>query len=217
MSLVLRPVGPYLTGAAEAPGEINLSVRLREGLFTSAALRGELRAALGDQLRAALAEGDGEAAASLLVAWVQTWALAAMVDEARARWTQRPDGAALAVLVAAAEIVAQAKGWPMGADGRWPEPEADWVLEALQGAQPEAVVQRHPDDGAEALAARLGLPLVQGAPLPLPPIVSIPGEALAPRRAELCGAVARGELAAVRLTSPPPDDLATRLAWGELT
>ncbi|MBK9646856.1 MAG: hypothetical protein IPO67_17155 [Deltaproteobacteria bacterium] len=216
MSLVLRPVGPFLTGAAEAPGELNLSVRLRERLFTAAAMSGEHRAALGDQLRAAFAEGDGEAAASLLVAWVQTWALASMVDEARQRWTQRPDGAALAVLVAAAEIVAQAKGWPMGADGRWPEPDVHWVMSALDGARPDAVAQHHPEDGAEALAALLNLPVIQGAPLPLPPVVSIPGEALAPRRAELCGAVARGELAAVRLTSPPPEDLPTRLAWGEL-
>lgn len=216
MSLVLRPVGPFLTGAAEAQGEINLGVRLRERLFTSAALAGPLRAALGDRLRAALMEGDGEAAADALLAWVQTWSLAAMVDEARTRWTQAPDGAALAVLVAAAEVIAKAKGWPMGVDGRWPEPDEAWVRSALEGASPEAVVKRHPDDGAEPLAALLGLPLIEAPPLPSPPVLAIPGEALAPRRAELCGAVARGALAAIRFTSPPPDDLPTRLALGEL-
>lgn len=216
MSLVLRPVGPFLTGAAEAPGTIDLGVRLRESYFTSAAISGPARAALAEGLRAALAEGDGEAAAERMVAWVQSWALAAMVDEARARWTQRPDGAALAVLVAAAELLALAKGWPLGADGRWPEPGLDWVQEQLQGARPDAVERRHPDDGAEELAARLGLPVIDGPPLPLPPVEAIPGEALAARRAELCGAIARGELAALRFTSPLPDDLPTRLALGEL-
>lgn len=215
--MIVVPPAPFPPVGGEAEGQLDLGVRLRDQLFTGAVLRGPLRQALQGRLGQAIqAQAWGDASA-LLRAWLDTFPIAALVDGARATWTAGADGPSLAVLGRAAEIIRLAMGWEMGDDGPWPWPSDQWIEGTVGRVAVEAVLQRDPDDGAKRLAALLGdVPVDRGDLPDLPPHAVVPGIALADRRAQLGGWLARDELVAVRVRGELPDDPPTTLALGEM-
>ncbi len=215
--MIVVPPAPFPPVGGEAEGTLDLGVRLRDQLFTGAVLRGPLRRALQGRLGQAIDGAVWGEASALLRAWLDTFPVGALVDGARQAWTVGPDGDALAVLGRAAEIVRLAMGWEMGDDGPWPWPSEQWIEGTVGRASVAAVLQRDPDDGAPQLAALLGdVPVDRGALDDVPPHGVVPGIALADRRAQLGGWLARGELVAVRVRGEVPDDIGTTLALGEM-
>lgn len=213
--MIVRPPGPFPPSGPEAPLEIDLGVRVRDRLFTKAELTGATREGIKAGLAAAIEAERWEEAAELLRAFVDTWPVAALVDGAREAWTRGPEGRALAVLWRAAELVRMGHGWTALPAGGWVLPDADWLRWAGEGGGVE-VQPRSEGDGAAEVARALDIEVASAQPLVLPPVIDLPGPELADRRAWVCGALARGEAAAVRFTAPVPDDPASQLALGEV-
>lgn len=216
--MIVRPPAPFPPLGAEQPGTLDLGVRLRDQLFVGAVLGGPLRQALSGRLGRAVEAGEWRPAARLLEAFLDSFPLAALVDAARLRWTDAPDPDALAVLARAGELVCLAMDWKAAPDGCWPWPSAAWIEGTVGSVGVSAVEQQDAEDGAEALARMLGdVPVDEGILAEvLPPHATVAGARLAERREELCGWLARGDLTAVRVTGPLPDDPATALALGEI-
>ena len=216
--MILRPFGPFPPVGAEAPGEVDLGVRFRDRCLSRDFLVGLVRGGLWSGLAAAIEAERYVQAAELLRMWLESWPLAALVDPARRQWTRGADPRALGVLVRVAELVRMATSWPALGPGPWPVPDASWLASAA-GPVPDGgwqLVGRGGADGSDAVAAAMVVELLDAQPLALPPTVAVAGEQLAPRRVELARAIARGELAAVLITSPVPLDPASQLALGEL-
>ena len=214
--MIVIPPGPFPPLGGERQGAMDLGVRLRDQLFVSAVLRGPMRDALSGRLGRALTEDDWVGAGALLQAWLDTWPIGALVDEARTRWTSRPDGAALAVLGRAGELIGLAMGWGVGPDGVWLWPSDAWMEGMVGSAAVEAVLRRDPSDGADLVSGLFDVPVDEDPFDDLPPHAVVPGAALAARRAELGCWLARDELRAVRVTGVVPDDPAAALALGEI-
>ena len=200
-------------------GEVlDLGAIFRDRLYTGHHLDGPARSALQSRLKEALESGDMARGAEVLAAWADTWSLSAMVDDANERWSTEPDGLSLTVLARAAEVVRLALGWATGPSGPWPWPDEAALRAAVGVVDParDCVLARHPLDGAEQLAASLGLPVQAGNRLELPPHLLLPAEDLIPRRAELGAALAGGDYAAVVLLGEPWETPDAALARGEL-
>ena len=197
---------------------LDLGVRLRDQLFVGAVIGGPLRQALSGRLGQAVEAQRWHAAARLLEAFLDSFPVAALVDDARLRWTGSPDPEALAVLGRAGELVCLAMDWGAAPDGCWPWPSDAWIEGTIGTVAVSAVEQRDPQDGAEQLALLLGeVPLDEGIfDEVLPPHATVLAERLVERREELCGWLARGDLSAVRLLDALPDTPAARLAMGEV-
>ena len=198
--------------------EVDLGALFRDRLYTGHHLDGPARSALQTRLGQALNAGQLDLAADLLAAWADTWSLSAMVDDANEAWSDAPEGAALGVLVRAAEVLRLALDWQTAPDGPWPWPDDAALRQAAGPVDPsqDVVLQRHPADGAERLAMVLGLPVVPGPPLELPPHRIVHPNKLVAQRHELGAALADGSLAAVAFTAPPDVTPASALALGEL-
>ena len=197
---------------------IDLGAVFRDRLYTGHHLDGRARSALQSRLKQALESGNMALGAELLTAWVDTWSLSAMVDDANEQWSTEPDAWSLAVLARTAEVISMALGWMPGPNGPWPWPDAAAVRSAVGpvDAERDCVVARHPLDGAEQLAEMLGLPVEDGAALALPPHTLVAPDTLVDRRAELAAALADGTWQAVVLTAEPHDTPRSALARGEL-
>jgi hypothetical protein len=197
---------------------IDLGAVFRDRLYTGHHLDGRARTALQSRLKVALESGDMALGADLLTAWADTWSLSAMVDDANEQWSTAPDGWSLAVLARAAEVISLALDWRPGPNGPWPWPDASAVRSAVGpvDADRDCVLARHPLDGAEQLAAMLGLPVEGGPTLELPPHSVVTPETLVERRAELAAALADETIQAAVLTAEPPQTPRTALARGEL-
>jgi|GEM_PF-1849715 len=196
----------------------HLGATFRDRLYTGHHMDGRARTALQSHLRQALESGDLNRAADLLIAWTDTWSLSAMVDDANEQWSTEPDGPSLAVLARAAQVVGMALGWAPAPNGPWPWPDVAALKAAVGPVDPstDVVVRHHPLDGADQLAAALGLDVEDGVPLELPPHTIVPPAELVSRRAKLAASLADGSKAAIVLTSEPWDTPATALARGEL-
>ena len=209
----VRPPVPR-PGRAEAPeGVVDLGARLLEGELRGGVLAGPAREMLRDRLQDAIEHRQYPLAGRLLEAWIDSWAAAALVDEAAARWRAGADGRALAVLGRAAEILRLAHGWGRLGAGPWPLPDRAWLDAALgEAGAARAVTGAGTWDGAEALAAALGVELDRA---PDPRVLEVPGREVARRRAGIGRALARGEALAVFFSGPIPDGPEARLAVGE--
>jgi len=216
--MIVRPPAPFPPLGAEPAGMLDLGVRLRDQLFVGAVVGGPLRQALSGRLGQAVESGSWHAAARLLEAFLDSFPVAALVDGARARWTEEPDPEALSVLGRAGELVCLAMDWGAAPDGCWPWPSEAWIEGTVGTASVDAVEHRDPQDGAERLAILLGeVPVDEGIfEEVLPPHATVSGARLAERREELCGWLARGDLTAVRVLDALPDTPAARLAMGEV-
>jgi hypothetical protein len=214
--VIVVPPGPFPPLGGEPQGVMDLGVRLRDQLFVGPVLRGPMRDAISGRLGRALAADEWETAGALLGAWLDTWPVGALVDEARTRWTSRPDGAALAVLGRAGELIRLAMDWGASPDGAWPWPSDAWMEGMVGTASVEAVLRRDPTDGAALVSSLFDVPLDDGAFDDLPPHAVVPGSALAARRVELGCWLARDELRAVRITGPVPNEPEAALALGEI-
>lgn len=197
---------------------LDLGAMFRDRLYTGHHLDGKARSALQSRLKEALEAGQLERGADILMAWADTWSLSAMIDDANEQWSTEPDGASLAVMARAAEVLALALAWEPGPNGPWPWPDEKALRAAIGPVDPsrDCVLARHPLDGAEQLAAALGIPVEVGSSLELPAHTLLPPGELVERRAELAAALADGTYTAVVLLGEPWDTPATALARGEL-
>jgi hypothetical protein len=196
---------------------VDLGVRVRDLLFRREVLVGAARRGMAGSLSSSW--GDPNRAArsmSLIEPFLHTWPLGAMIEDARERWRQGPDGRALAVLARAAEIVSTAVGWPTSLDRRWPMPDPDWMLAQLPEGEELTVAARGPSDGSVGVSVALGVPRRGREPLALPAWRDVPGDEAAARQEELIAALERGDIAAVRWVGHLPDDDATKRAMAAL-
>lgn len=144
-------------------------------------------------------------ATDFVLSLVDTWPLGALIDDARRRWTDGPDPAALAVLVRATEVIGPVLGWPRSLDRRWPMPDEAW-MRAQVGDQPAVVVPRGPRDGSSAAIVALEVPRAPSDPLSLPPTLTAHAERLSDDADALYAALERGEIVAVHLEGVVPDE-----------
>ncbi|MBN1945700.1 MAG: hypothetical protein JW797_08480 [Bradymonadales bacterium] len=211
----LLPPGPFPPHGQEPPATLDLAVRLRDQLFTSGFVAGLARNALIGGLKSATACRDRERMATLVQALVDTWPAAALVDEARERWTAGPDAASLAVLARVSWIAQLSLGWNALPEGIWPMPSASWVVHQV-GARPVRLVSRGPMDGADTIGEYLSIPVETAHSKSQTRLAVLSGEELATRRAELASRLVEGEIAAVWFTSEVPADAASQLALAEI-
>jgi len=175
---------------------------------------GEIRSRLKSRLAESLQGEDWSSASTLLAALLDTWPLSAAAPRAVQTWATAADAGALAVLARVGEVTALAMDWPTLAGTPWPRPDASWLREAAQGA--DAVLKRHPDDDTERVAVALGVSVQEGSFIELPTVRRVSGAELVALREELGRALARGEIAAVELSTPLPQTAAAALALGEV-
>lgn len=210
--LRIHPPGPYPPHGSEVEGEVDLGIRLRELLFTRHAITGWARRALADRLgviardpmRLAMAQG-----------WMddlpQTWPVGALVDDARQKWTKGPDGAALAVLLRASNLLSPVLGWPSSIDRRWPMPDPDWVKGQV-GKGPFRMVPRAQGDGATGLSIVLNAE-VEPVSLKDSRVLSAGIDEIEDDPQRFIAALQDGGGQAVQITTPGPTTDAQREAW----
>lgn len=213
----LLPLGPFPPwGPARQGSTLDLGALLRDQLLQRRALWGPFRHLLQSRLAQAIEAGAWSQAAETLHQWLHTWPVGAMVDPAVAEWCAQPSPESLAVLARASELACAALGWPLRPGTPWPAPTLEWVRAQVGAARP-SLIGRGEGDQRGLIMQALGLSEpVEELPVGLPRVRSLPGEALAARRAELVSALLRGELGAVHLTSPLPPGPAAVLALAEL-
>lgn len=192
-----------------------MGVRLRDLLYQRTLLEGPVRSALQSRLNQAARDPQRLLMSLHAIALLlDTWPLASMVDEARERWEQGPDGRSLAVLARAAHIVSAVLGYPRVIDGRWPMPDVDW-MQKMCGPGPHIVVSRAPADGSAGLLSVLNATRAR-VPMQLPKVARAQGDELVAQRAELLAMLRSGDVAAIRFETPVPWDDASRAALAEL-
>ncbi|NCG17906.1 MAG: hypothetical protein GWP91_02705 [Rhodobacterales bacterium] len=209
------PPGPYPPHGVERDGEVDLGIRMRDQLLRSEVISGGVRQVLADRLNNIARAGRLSMAPSLVDALLDTWPLAAVVDDARDRWVAGPDGEALLILSRAMHVVGMALGWPETIDRRWPMPDVDWI-EREAGEGPFDVVIRGRADGAPATATVLNTFVALKEPLDTPPVRSVQGDEIVDMLDELLSSVASGEYAAIRFESPVPWDELSQAALATL-
>ncbi|MBW1877448.1 MAG: hypothetical protein JRJ84_03710 [Deltaproteobacteria bacterium] len=214
MTVVLPP-GPFPPQGAESADTVDLAVRLLEERFTRGWIEGSGRSALSGQLRDTLGRRSLAEAGAVLVDFLDTWPVAALVDGARVAWSEGPDGGALTVLARAAELVRRASGWDTLGDTPWPLPDDDWIRNRA-GSGPCEAHKRADRDGAEAVGTALGLAVEKGDPVPLPPTEEVAGSELVRSRAALSRKLTEGQIFAVRVVGDVPPEPAYQLALGEI-
>ena len=150
-------------------------------------------------------------ATSTIESLLDTWPLAAMIDDAVQTWVEGPDPTALAVMARCAEVVAPAVGWPLSIDRRWPMPDEAWIRDSA-GEGPFEVIGRGPRDAAPAVAVSLDAPLGEPERLDLPVVLTAAGDQIVAQLDDLVGALKSGRAAAIRFDTPVPWDEASRAA-----
>jgi hypothetical protein len=213
MSTVLPPA-PFPPLVDESPDVVDLAVRLRRAFFTRSWLGGPARESLEQRLALAVDGARWERAAVMLRALLDCWPLAASVDDAWQAWRGQRSPLALAQLARVAEILRLAQGWDALPLGPWCSPDATWIR-AQVGAGATRVRRRCVADGGARVCRALGLPLEPEPALP-PGLARQASASLPEHRAALARDLAAGDLRAVWVQGPPPEDPAGRLALGEL-
>lgn len=149
----VHPPGPYPPTCDELPGEVDLGVRLRDALYRRPVVL-DARKALYNNIRmAARSPQQVLMALPAIDAFIDTYPLAAMIDDAVYDWCQGANPRSLAVLRRAADVVGSVLGWPRSVDRRWPLPDEAWMRRQVEG--PAVVVPRGPRDGSAAAAVAL--------------------------------------------------------------
>ncbi len=139
---------------------------------------------------------------------IDTWPLASLVEDARQKWTDGPDGFSLAVLARCAQVVAGVLGFPQVIDGRWPMPDVEWI-EQMAGPGPHLVVGRGPRDGAPAMAVVLRTRVGGREPVPTPPTIEAHGDTFVDELPNLLAGIERGDGVAIRFETPHKWDAAS--------
>jgi hypothetical protein len=205
------PPGPFPPVGAEREGAIDLGIRLRDTLYRRSVVL-DARGALQSSIRlASRSPRQLLMAMPSIDAFIDSWPLAAMVDDAVARWRTDPDPEALAVLHRTAEVVGGVLGWPRSVDRRWPLPDEAWMRRQVQD-RTVAVCRRGPRDGSAAVAMALDAPFGEPDALALPALLEIHGDELIARVDEAIQAVESGEVAAVDVDGWVPWDDASQEA-----
>ncbi|MCB9741873.1 MAG: hypothetical protein H6741_23605 [Alphaproteobacteria bacterium] len=207
--------GLYDFPAAGPARPEDLGRRLRDQLFTAAELSGPTRAGLARQLQEAVQGKRYAEAAVLLEATLDTWPVAALVEEALAGWVAgSADPEDLDLLARAASLISVGRGWAPFARGPWPLPDPATLRGLLpEGASQLAVVV---DDGYSLrLAAQLGLEPSHFAVLDAP-VIPLDAERLLADAPALIGDLLRGVVCALDWRGDPPEGAEAQLAWGEL-
>jgi hypothetical protein len=208
------PPGPFPPTGMEPPGVVDLGIRLRDALYRRAVVL-DARSALHSNIRAASRSPQQILMALPAIdAFIDTWPLASMIDEAMARWRTSPDPASLAVMHRAAEVVGSVLGWPRSIDRRWPLPDEAWMRKQVPGRC--RVVSRGPRDGAPAAAVALDAMLGRAEPVPLPGRASTHGDELVARVPDLLAGLRNGVVSAVDVDGWIPWDTASQAAWTAL-
>ncbi len=148
-------------------------------------------------------------------AFIDTWPLAAMVEDAMDQWREAPNPHALAVMFRAAEVIGHVLGWPRSVDRRWPLPDEAWMRRNVEGRN-VVVVPRGPRDGSAAAAVALNANFVFAEPMELPRTVTAHGDELVDRLDELVASVRSGVARAVDVDGWVPWDDASQQAVHEL-
>ncbi len=204
------PPGPFPPSGEEPEGVVDLGIRLRDTLFQRTLIL-EVRTALQSNLRAA-ARSPRQLLMALptIDAYLDTWPVAALIDDALATWRRGPEPRALGVLHRAAEVVGAVLGWPRTVDRRWPLPDEAWMRSQLPG--PCQVHRRGPRDGSAAVAVALDASFGAPAPIPLPPALHIHGDELGERLEEALRALDAGSVHYVEIDGWIPWDDASQEA-----
>jgi hypothetical protein len=187
---------------------------LLERCYASGHIEAAVRPALQERLGAALSNEDGVAAAEALQALLDTWPVAALVDASVKLWTERAAAAVVPVLARAADLLCLAHGWGRVGAGPWPLPDQEWIrAQVPEGSS--VVLRRSSEDGADAVAEALGLPITDRA-WALPAVAQVSVDELVARRAELARQLVHAEVAAVSIEGVLPDGPEAALAMGEI-
>lgn len=208
----VHPPGPYPPHGPEPEGEIDLGIRLRDLMYTRRAIAGWGRRALSERLSAVARNPMRLAMAS---GWIDdlpaTWPLASLIDDARERWTQGPDGDALAVLLRASHLLSPVLGWPTSIDRRWPMPDPDWVRDQLPDEAPIIWVPRAPADGTTGLSIVFESEVEAGS-LSEPRVIPAGMDQIEADPEAFVRAL-EGRAEAIQVTTPGPSTEAQRDAW----
>ncbi|TNE87584.1 MAG: hypothetical protein EP330_17970 [Deltaproteobacteria bacterium] len=208
----VHPPGPYPPHGREVPGEVDLGIRLRELMYTRHAVTGWARRALSDRLGVVARDPMRLAMAS---GWIDdlptTWPLGAMIDDARERWTQGPDGEALAVLLRASHLMSPVLGWPTSIDRRWPMPDPDWVKGQIPEGASVRMVPRGRADGTAGLAIVLDAEVEAGG-IAESRVLAAGIDEIESDPERFVQALADG-VSAIQITTPGPSTEDQHVAW----
>ncbi|MCB9671001.1 MAG: hypothetical protein H6734_16085 [Alphaproteobacteria bacterium] len=194
----------------EPAGVVDLGIRLRDTLYRRSVVL-DARGALQTSIRmASRSPRQLLMALPSIDAFIDSWPLGAMVDDAVATWRERPEPKALAVLHRTAEVVGSVLGWPRSLDRRWPLPDEAWMRRQVSGEL--VVARRGPRDGSAAVAMALDARFGRAEGLPLPAMLEIHGDELAHRVDEAVDALSAGRVQAVDVDGWIPWDDASQAA-----
>lgn len=211
--ITILPPAPFPPRSLDEGDGVDLAVRLWNDAFQRAWIAGAARELLEQRLALAVDGGEWERAALLQAALVDTWPVAAALEDAGRRWRAQLEPAALAITCRAAELVRLARGWAPMLDGHGCLPDPAWLR--AQAPDDGCVVRtRCPGDGSSSVAQALGLPS-PGAPPQLAGVEVLTAEQAVAQRARLAGSLARGELRAVVVHRSVPSTPQVQLALGE--
>lgn len=149
----VHPPGPFPPTGEELPGEVDLGVRLRDTLYRRPVVLDARKALHGNIRMASRSAQQVLMALPAIDAFIDTFPLASMIDDAVASWRIEPNPEALTVLRRAADVLGSVLGWPRSVDRRWPLPDEGWMRRQVDG--PAIVVPRGPRDGSAAAAVAL--------------------------------------------------------------
>ncbi|MEZ4315862.1 MAG: hypothetical protein R3F61_00085 [Myxococcota bacterium] len=148
-------------------------------------------------------------------AFIDTWPLAAMIEDAMVAWRAAPNPRSLAIMFRASEVIGHVLGWPRSIDRRWPLPDEAWMRRHVEG-RAVVVVPRGPRDGSAAAAVALNSNFVFAEPMKLPRTVVAHGDELVSRLDELLSSVRSGVAKAVDIDGWIPWDDASQSAFHTL-
>ncbi|MCB9679055.1 MAG: hypothetical protein H6737_28395 [Alphaproteobacteria bacterium] len=207
----MLPPGPFPPSGTEPEGVIDLGIRLRDTLYRRAVLL-DARGALHSNIRMA-ARSPQQLLMVLpsIDAFIDTWPLAAMIEDAMVAWRGAPNPRSLAVMFRASEVIGHVLGWPRSVDRRWPLPDEAWMRRHVEN-RTVVVVPRGPRDGSAAAAVALNSNFVSAEPMKLPRTLVAHGDELVDRLDELLGAVRTGVAKAVDIDGWIPWDEASQAA-----
>lgn len=210
----VHPPGPFPPSGDELPGEVDLGIRLRDALYRRAVVL-DARKALHSNIRAS-ARSPHQVMMALpsIEAYLDTFPLASMIEDAVADWRVEPNPYSLTVMARAADVVGSVLGWPRSVDRRWPLPDEAWMRRQVQG--PAIVIPRGPRDGAPAAAVALDAVLGLREALPLPQMVTVSGDELTTRIEDLTAALRLDVVKAVDVCGWIPWDDASQTAYKRL-
>lgn len=208
------PPGPYPPSGPAPEGAIDLGVRLRDTLYRRSVVL-DARSALQSSIRmASRSPRQLLMALPSIDAFLDSWPLASMIEDAVFAWTRQPDPESLAVMHRTAEVVASVLGWPRSVDRRWPLPDEAWMRRQIDG--PVEVIRRAPRDGSAAVAMALDAGFGRSERIPLEGLLQVHGDELALRIDELEQALTSGRARVVDVDGWIPWDEASQAAADRL-